>query len=265
MRRNASFFWGGLLVIVGALFLLANLDLLNNLEWSVTWPVALIVLGVWLLVARFGAARGQSVLDRAEERDGLTAGRLEIAVGAGDVDVRAASLGPNLYTAHLDNLGSSSDVRLDRATGTVRISQQPEWWWFGAGRSKVDARLSDSVPWAVDCATGAINGTFDMSATRLSSFDLKTGGSRIGLRLSSPTGQVPIHVEGGAVSVDVAVPAGVPIKVQANGAAVHLRADGVRQEGLGPREWRSSEFDGAADRYEVQVSGGAATVNVSRT
>jgi len=261
--RHPSFFWGGVLVVVGVLFLLANLNLLNNIEWNLAWPVLLIGLGLWLLVARVGGG-GKAVVNSAEARDGLTAGRLEIAVGAGDVDVRAASLGDQLYTAHVDHLGSASEVRLDRATGTVRIWQQPEWWWFGAGRSKVNAQLNDSMPWAVDCSTGAISGTFDLSAAQLSRFDMKTGASRIDLKLPAPHGQVPIRVEGGALTVDLALPAGASIKVQANAAAVHLNTEGARQDGLGSREWRSAEFDAASDRYDVQVSGAAATVNVTR-
>lgn len=261
--RHPSFLWGGVLVVAGVLFLLANLGFLNNVEWNLAWPVLLIGLGLWLLIARVGTG-GQAVVDSAEPRDGLAAGRLEIAVGAGDVHVRAASLGEQLYTAHIDHLGSASEVRLDRANGTVRIWQEPRWWWFGAGRSKIDARLNDSMPWAVDCSTGAITGAFDLSAAQLSRFDLRTGASRIDLRLPAPKGQVPIRVEGGALTIDLALPAGVPIKVQASGAAIHLNTEGARQDGLGSREWRSSGFDAATDRYDVQVSGGAATVNVTR-
>ena len=262
-RRHPSFFWGGVLVVAGTVFLLANLGLLNNIEWNLAWPVLLIGLGLFLLIARVGTG-GKAAIDSAEPRDGLAAGRLEIAVGAGDVDVRAASLGDQLYTAHLDHLGSASEVRLNRATGTVRIWQQPEWWWFGAGRSRVDARLNESMPWALDCSTGAITGTFDLSAAQLSSFDMKTGASRIELNLPAPKGLVPIRVEGGALTVDLALPADAPIKVQASGAAVHLNTEGAHQDGLGSREWRSAGFDGSADRYEVQVTGGAATVNVNR-
>lgn len=262
-RKHPGFFWGGVLVVAGTLFLLANLGYLNNIEWNLAGPVLLIGLGLWLLIARVGTG-GKAVVDSAEPRAGLSAGRLEIAVGAGDVDVRAASLGDQLYTAHVDHLGSASEVRLNRATGTVRIWQQPEWWWFGGGRSRVDARLNDSMPWAVDCSTGAINGTFDLTAAQLSRFDMKTGASHIELKLPAPKGLVPIRVDGGALTVDFALPADAPIKVQANGAAVHLNTEGARQDGLGSREWRSTGFDGAADRYDVQVSGGVATVNVNR-
>ena len=51
-NRSPSIFWGIVLVVLGVLFLLSNLDI--NINWSVVWPVVLIALGVWLLVARVG-------------------------------------------------------------------------------------------------------------------------------------------------------------------------------------------------------------------
>lgn len=52
--RNPSVFWGGLLVILGMLFLLSNLGVLENVNFDVIWPVGLIALGVWLIATRVG-------------------------------------------------------------------------------------------------------------------------------------------------------------------------------------------------------------------
>jgi hypothetical protein len=72
-----------------------------------------------------------------------------------------------------------------------------------------------------------------------------------------------VRVQGGALTVRITRPAGAGVSVQASGGAVQLRADGNRQEGVGPRSWRSAGFDGASDRYEVTVSGGALNVEVT--
>ena len=68
--RNPGVWWGGVLVIIGALFLLANLGVLNNLDWNVIWPLLLIALGVWLLLARIGPGSVYADVDGAEARDG---------------------------------------------------------------------------------------------------------------------------------------------------------------------------------------------------
>jgi hypothetical protein len=263
-NRNPSIFWGGVLVILGVLFLLANAGVLDNVSWDVIWPVILIAIGAWLVVARIGPGGSLVGVNGSEPLDGLARGRLEIAVGAARLDVRTAALGDQLYRLHIDHAGSSPEVRLDRAAGTLRISQSPGWF-PGMGRMKVEAQLSDSIPWDLSCSTGAIRGDFDLSTATLTGFECKTGASRVDLRLPAPKGQVPIRVEGGALTVDVTRPAASAVKVQVSAGAVRLKADGARQDGVGSREWRSAGYDAAADRYDVTVAGGAANVTVDRS
>ncbi len=49
--KNSNLFWGGILVALGVLFILNNLDFLNFNWWSIfeLWPMLLILLGVTLL------------------------------------------------------------------------------------------------------------------------------------------------------------------------------------------------------------------------
>ena len=260
--RNPSTFWGGALVLLGLLFLLANTGVLSNLNWNVVWPVLLIALGVWLILPRLEGVSGPIAgVDSAEPREGLEKAKLEIAVGSGRVDVRSAALGDRLYRAHIDHAGSQPEIKLDRATGTLRISQKFDWM-PGMSRFRLDAQLSDAVPWALTCSTGAIRGEFDLSTVAVSSVECRTGASRISLNLGTPKGVVPVQVDGAALTVDVSRPAGAAVKVHASGAAIHMWADSTRQDTIGNIEWRSTGFEGAADRYEVSVSGAAINLNV---
>ncbi|TMD14709.1 MAG: hypothetical protein E6I27_03320 [Chloroflexi bacterium] len=261
-NRNPSIFWGGALVIVGVLFLLANLGVLNNINWDVVWPVLLIALGVWLIVARVGPGGASADVDSAEPRDGLEKAKLEVAVGAGRLEVRSAALDEQLYRVHIDHAGAPPEIRLDRGTGTVRISQRVDWF-MGARRLHIDARLADAIPWEVSCSTGAIRGDFDLSSAALTGFTCRTGASQVSMALGAPKGTVPVRVEGGALTVHVTRPVGAAIQVQASGGAVQLRTDGARQDGLGTRSWRSEGYDAAPDRYDVTVSGGALNVDIT--
>ena len=238
-NRNPAAFWGGVLVILGVLFLLGNLNV--NIRWDLIWPVFLIALGVWLIAARIGPGGAHAEVDSAEARDGLEKAKLDVAVGAGRIDVRSGALGDQLYRVHVDHAGSPPEIRLDRDTGTVRISTRSDWF-VGARRMRIEAQLTDAIPWEIVCRNGA---------------------GRVTLSLAAPKGVVPVRVEGGALRVEITRPPGAAIKVQASGGAVNLSGDGSRQDGIGNREWRSSGFDSATDRYEVTVSGGALNVTVS--
>src|SRR5207302_7120587 len=114
------------------------------------------------------------------------------------------------------------------------------------------------------CSTGAIRGRSGHTTAQLASFECRTGASRITINLPQPKGVVAINVDGGALTVNLVRPAGAAIKVASSGAALQLRADGSHQDGFGNREWRSTGFDSATDRYEVTVSGGALNVHISQ-
>src|SRR5437867_2237975 len=260
-NRGPSVFWGGALVILGVLFLLANTGVLENVDWNYVWPVLLIAFGLWLIAARIGPGSASADVDSAEPREELSKARLEIAVGSGRIEVHSAALGDQLYKAHIQHAGSPPEVRLDRATGTVRISQRLDWF-AGSRRLRIEAQVTDAIPWEFGCSTGAIRGDFDFSSTELTGFECRTGASQIDLNLAVPKGNVPIRIEGGALTVNIVRPAGSAIRVQASGGAVQLRGDGARLDGIGTREWRSNEFDAAVEGYDVTVQGGALSVNI---
>jgi hypothetical protein len=53
-RRGRSGLWtGGILILLGVIFLLGNLGLLWWWRWDVFWPLVLIAFGIWLIVRRF--------------------------------------------------------------------------------------------------------------------------------------------------------------------------------------------------------------------
>jgi fatty acid desaturase len=51
-HRSGGYWVGAFLVIAGAYFLLANLGLLNWLNWDLVWPLVLILIGLYLVVRR---------------------------------------------------------------------------------------------------------------------------------------------------------------------------------------------------------------------
>ncbi len=260
-RRSPSMFWGGLLVVLGSLFLLVNTGALNQIDVDLVWPVVLIALGLLMIAARFASAFAPMSAAGSEPRNGLESCRLEIAVGSARFDVRSAPLGEQLYALRLDRAGAQPDVYFDRERATLRISRREGWLgWVGSFR--VEARLSELVRWQLDCRTGSARGVIDLSTAQMAGFECATGSSRLDVSLPSPHGVVPIHFDGGSVHLDVTRPADAAISVSATGAAVHLSADGVRQDGMGTRVWRSAASEDGSDRFDLVVSGGAADVTV---
>jgi hypothetical protein len=265
--RGPSYFWGGVLVVIGVLILLGNTGVLGNINWDVLWPLLLIAFGAWLIAVRVlpgggPAVGGSGAMDRADTRDGLAKARLEVAVGSARVEIRGAALGDQLYHARIGHRGQEPEVQLDRTTGTVRISQPGSWMMGGWGRVELDVQLSDALPWEVKINAGAIKGSVDLSTVPLTRFECDAGSSRLELSVPKPTGEVPIRVEGGSVKVRLRRPSGAAAKVQAAGGSISFTADGVRQGGFGNVTWQTPGLEAAADRYEAHFSGGSVRVDV---
>jgi hypothetical protein len=49
---GGGWFWGAVLIVIGAYYLAQNLGWLDRIPGNVLWPSLLILLGVWLLVSR---------------------------------------------------------------------------------------------------------------------------------------------------------------------------------------------------------------------
>lgn len=263
-----SYLWGGLLIVLGVLAVLANLGYLSNISWHVIWPLLLIGLGVWLIATRIVPTtpddHGGAGFDRSDARDGLARAKLDIALGSARIDVRAAALGDQLYRAHIVHRGNPPEVELDRASGTVRISQSGNWMMGGWGRVKLEVQLNDALAWALDIHCGAVRGRIDLSTVGLAGFECHSGSTDLELSVARPAGEVPIRMEGGSVRLRLRRPAGAAVRVDASGGSIRLWADGVSQGGVGNVTWQSPGMDSSGDRYEARFAGGSLKVGLEQ-
>jgi hypothetical protein len=267
---HRAYFWGGALVVVGSMLLLGNLGFLDNVNWNYVWPAALIAAGVWILLVRVhprGAPTyaGHAPVERSDPKLDLTKAKVQIAVEWARLDIRGAALGEQLYLARLEHSHTPPDVVLDRTTGTVRISPPDKKLAVGLGRVGFDLQLNDAVSWEVHIDSGSVRGAVDLSGVTVTGFECHSASSKIDLKLSKPTGEVPINAEGGSVQVQLHLPPEAEARVSAKGGSVRLTVDGARQGGgLADQTWQTPGFDAATDRFDASFSGGSVKIELER-
>jgi hypothetical protein len=295
VRRYRSYFWPAVLILIGVFALLVNSGVISTDRLSLLfdlWPVILIVIGLELLARR--AAPGQAgdvaavlivllaaggavayvalapnpstsgKLDSHAAVGNLHHAALEIDAGAATITVTGTSaLGGDLYRAAIDYSGPKPSVDLDRSNGNLTISQGSTGFGvFQTRRFILDLQINSTIPWTIASNGGASTETFKLASLPLKSMDLNTGASREDITLGTPSGVVPIKINGGALTVNLHRPPGTGASVNVSGGAVSLTFDGHQSHGIG----EVGEATGSStDMYRVEVSGGASTVTMDAT
>ena len=296
--RNRSYFWPAILILTGVLALVAETGAISGgrlLRLADLWPLILIVIGLELMNRRvlqgprrdlatalivllalvgavaYVAVRGPvsdttQTIDTSDSVGGLSHANLDVNAGMATMTVEGSnSLGSDLYHAHIEYAGTKPAISLDRSTGNLRIVKNDDFGFFASRRFVLDLQLNSAVSWNVSANSGASNDTLKLSTVRVGSITLNGGATRTDITLGRPTGVVNISVDGGAITLRLHRPSGSEAFVHVSGGAVNLNADGRQLHGVGDETWQSAGYDGAADAYHVEISGGASNVTMDTT
>jgi hypothetical protein len=294
-RRYRSFFWPVVLIAIGLIALLVDLNVISSdrlYRLADLWPLILIVIGLELITRRLfhggavdvaaalivliavaGAVAyvslgpavpgGTHTFDASGQTGDLKTATLQVDVGAVNMTVEGdSSLGSALYQAHVEYSGPKPTVTLDPSSGELHITQPGGFLVFGNRRFTLDLKVSTAVTWRFNINSGAADNKFKLSALKVGSIEMNTGASREEITLGPPTGKVPITINGGALTIIVHRPAGTDASVQVSGGAVNLTADGHQERGIGTKSWQSDGYDSAQDAYRIEVNGGASNVTL---
>jgi hypothetical protein len=293
VRRYRSFFWPAVLILIGVFALLVNSGVISTDRLSLLadlWPLVLIVIGLELLSRR--ALPGQSgdvagvlivllaaggavayvalaanpgtthSLDSSAAVGSLDHASVEIRAGSANVTIggaKAVANSSDLYQAHITYSGPKPDVSFDRSNGSLQISQSSSGFAFQSRRFTLDLQLNPNVQWKITTNEGASTATLNLGGVPVGSLDISTGASREDITLGTPSGVVPITINGGALTVHIHRPPGTGASAAVSGGAVSLDFDGRQHHAIGNVQ---DSAGSGPDTYRIEVDGGACTVTV---
>ncbi|HEX6240415.1 MAG TPA: MarR family transcriptional regulator [Polyangiales bacterium] len=190
----------------------------------------------------------------------VRAGYLELTRGASDVTLDSLR-GAALYRAR--SQGPAPDVTARE--GRLRVAHnRSALRLFSLQKQTLSLELNERIPWEIDVRGGATRLQANLRALSVLGVRLRGGVVRVTLDLPQPSGTVPIQVDGGANDLRILRPKRVPIRLQVNGGVHQLAIDTLQLGAVGgTMRWESPEYEGASDRYDVQVRGGAQNLSVS--
>lgn len=187
-------------------------------------------------------------------------GQLVFANGASQLTFRVGSSMADLYRARFEGVSPKVEAK----GGIVTVRYPKRLFGLVGGRSQTgEITLNPAVPWAIEVRGGAYTIEADLGGVELTSFVSTSGFSEIDLTLPGPSGAVPIRLSGGASNVRIRRPTGVEARVSVKGGVGTLTFDGQRFDALGGKvRFQSPGYDGASDRYEIEIAGGASEITI---
>jgi hypothetical protein len=186
-------------------------------------------------------------------------GHLHFVRGAGNVTLRVDSSMGDLYRAHFD--GSLPEVHVQDGAVTVRYPRT--FHPFDWRKRAAEVALNGSIPWRIEFRGGLSGLDADLSVLSLSSFEIIGGAGGVAMTLPRPSGTVSVRVSGGASDVTILRPAGVAARVRVGRGASKLTFDDQHFGAIGGEtRLQTPDYEGAADRYDIEVSGGASKLTV---
>jgi TetR/AcrR family tetracycline transcriptional repressor len=132
----------------------------------------------------------------------------------------------------------------------------------GVGYGEID--LNPGHPWRFQIQGATWNTVLEVGGLDVRAIKLDSGAAKVEVFLPRPRGVVPIEVSGGVVGVSLHRPRGAAVAADISTGAVRLKLDDYSvKAAVTDSQWESEEgASGAADRYQLRISGGAVQVSL---
>lgn len=266
MRRD-RLLWGIVLTALGVVLLLRQLGVLPAaLGLNVIWPVLVILVGIWVLLA--ATSRRELETERLTlPLEGVERARVRMKHGAGKLHVGPA-VGPGELLSgtfvggvehHLTREGDGVDVELRLGRGTAPWTVFP---MFGPqGGLAWDVGLNPDVTLDLEVETGASETTLDLTEMNVTDLRVRTGASATRISLPAHAGRVRARVDSGVAETIIRVPDGVAARIRVENGLGDVSVNPVRFPRVGGG-YASPDYDAAIDAVDLDVRNGVGAIRI---
>jgi hypothetical protein len=199
---------------------------------------------------------GTTTIDRATRA--APPYRLVFPHGVANLSIRVDATMPETYRGEF--YGPKPGVT--QTDGVISIDYprfNPLLW----GRTSADVALSPTVSWSIEIGGGVSSWDADLRTIQVVGIEVHGGVSKADLRLPLPIGTVPIRVAGGVSQLTMHRPGTIPARIHIGGGASKLQLDTQYLGAIGgPIRLETPGYASAADRYDLEVRGGASKITI---
>ncbi len=259
MRRD-NIFWGGVLILLGVLFLLQTQNIIPSI-FPYLWPLGLILVGGWMVLNVYWRPTRS-----AEDSFSIPLGeaksvKYKFSHGAGQMEINgSAPAGQALTGTSAAGVKTSSQLDGDRLN--VKVEAGASFVPFvGPDNGIFQFQLTQGVPVMLNVETGASQLDMDLRDVLATDIRLQTGASSSNVTLPAH-GASHMDLEAGAASINIRIPEGTAARIRLKEGLTSLNVDTNRFPQLDSRLYQSSDFDSATDRTEINIEAGLGSITV---
>jgi DNA-binding MarR family transcriptional regulator len=191
---------------------------------------------------------------------GLESARLVFPSGGCQLSLRASDLAGALYQARFE--GPAPDVKVKEGVVTIRYPRRPGI--LNKEMRVAEVTLSTAIPWSVVIRSGGSEVTAELGGLDLLEMEANGAGSMFRIELPDPSGVVPIRLAGSGSEFTIRRSPGVAARVHLKGWGSGVVFDGQMDTGMSSSDVRQSpNYEGAARRYDIEMSGGGSMITVA--
>jgi hypothetical protein len=253
--------WPALLVLVGI-----NLIFGRSRPWVSFWlslVVLLVVAGVifWVLAP---VTPQNGVVSFSQPLNAAQKAEVSVEFGAGKLRIEPLAVDSDrLVAGEVAQDAVPGPVNAAESVSRLKIGSPATSWLGGPGKfTDWKVQLSRRVPLDLFLKTGANECTVDLTGLQIGQFRLETGASRNEI-IFPAAGITVARINAGAAEMNLTIPSGMAARIMMEARATTLDIDSARFSRSG-NTYITPGYDGAANRLDLEIRGGASSVNVRR-
>ena len=193
----------------------------------------------------------------------LRSGHLLFVSSASNLTIHADPSMEDLYRARFE--AQVPIVRVKGGKVSIVYARSPRFGQLDSWLERpAEVTLNASVTWHIESRGSTSRLTANLCRLRLGSIKLACGASRTEIMLPRPSSTVSVHILGGASNVTIHRPEGVAARAHVVGGATNLTFDEKHLGAIGGDvNLQSPDYDDAANRYDIEVTGGANNLTIA--
>ena len=292
----SKIFWGLLLIIIGTLIFLNNINVVNvnwlNL-WRL-WPLMIIAVGlsvlslrnlfwkifvtllvfvtmgiiVWVAIGGYSYTQSIRKTETVVQKqvEGVKKAEIFIKAGASSLEINSfyqSEIAKSKLESNIATLSERSVVNGESQRVDLDMNANSGNYWFtGDFRSNLSIDITRNMPIKLDVETGASNSVIDVSKAQLTDINIKTGASNLVIKFGNKVANVTAKIDSGVSSITLQIPtdSGVRMKLDSGLTAKNL-AD---LKDIGDDTYESSGYQAVKNKIDITSKVGVSSFTIER-